>query len=148
MEIRRKKPYTTSSVTTVKSSSIKGFPCFTGTDEQRINATPKRKASGSNPLGRTRKRRHAKRVSSFWYPPFASGKRRSLRRVIEHAGKTRRGFSRIHPFPRGLKNTPALRASARAGPSWYRRGRLLRRSPRLFHKNPAHPIDKKPPLPL
>ena len=31
----------------------KGFPRFTVTDEQRIEATPKRKASGSNPLGRT-----------------------------------------------------------------------------------------------
>ena len=32
----------------VKSISIKGFPCFTVTDEQRVKATPKRKAMRSN----------------------------------------------------------------------------------------------------
>ena len=32
----------------VKSSSIKGFPGFTVTDEQRVEATPKRKATRSN----------------------------------------------------------------------------------------------------
>ena len=37
----------------MKSSNIKGFPRFTVTDKQCIEATPKRKASGSNPLGRT-----------------------------------------------------------------------------------------------
>jgi len=42
MKISRKKPHITSSVTTVKSSSIKGFPRFTAIDEQRIEATPKR----------------------------------------------------------------------------------------------------------
>lgn len=41
MKISRKKPYITSSVTTVKSSSIKGFSRFTVTDEQRVEATPK-----------------------------------------------------------------------------------------------------------
>ena len=32
----------------MKSSSIKGFPRFIATDEQRISATPKRKATRSN----------------------------------------------------------------------------------------------------
>ena len=49
MKISKKKPYITSGVTTVKSSSIKGFTRFTGTDEQRIEATPKRSARGLNP---------------------------------------------------------------------------------------------------
>ncbi len=50
MKISKNNPYITSSVTTVKSSSIKGFPRFTVTDEQRIEATPKRQAAGSNPV--------------------------------------------------------------------------------------------------
>ena len=48
MKIDRKKLYIISSVTMVKSSSIKGFPGFTVTDEQRVKATPKRKATRSN----------------------------------------------------------------------------------------------------
>lgn len=51
MKISRKKTYITSSVTTVKSSNIKGFPRFTVTDKQCIEATPKRQATGSNPAG-------------------------------------------------------------------------------------------------
>lgn len=39
-------------VTTVKSSSIRVFPGFTATDEQRINAPPKEGAGGSNPFWR------------------------------------------------------------------------------------------------
>lgn len=39
-------------VTTVKSSSIRVFPGFTATDEQRINAPPKEGAGGSNPSWR------------------------------------------------------------------------------------------------
>ena len=34
----------------MKSSSIKGFTRFTGTDEQRIEATPKRRVGRSNRL--------------------------------------------------------------------------------------------------
>jgi len=51
MKISKKKPYITSSVTTVKSSSIKGFPRFTVTDEQRIEATPKRNVARSSRAG-------------------------------------------------------------------------------------------------
>jgi hypothetical protein len=50
MKISKKKPYITSSVTTMKSGSIKGFPRFTGTDVQRVKATPKRQTAGSNPV--------------------------------------------------------------------------------------------------
>ena len=64
MKISRKKPYITSSVTTVKSSSIKGFPRFTVTDEQRVEATPKRKAAGSSPV------RGAKTPDIVKYPAF------------------------------------------------------------------------------
>ena len=35
----------------VKSSSIKGFPCFTVTDEQRVKATPKRDVVRSSRAG-------------------------------------------------------------------------------------------------
>ena len=73
---------------------------------------------GSSPLGRTKKGKHAERVSLFWRPPFAYSKRRALRRgLIEYAGETARfrcggallnmrgkppGFPRIHPLPRIL----------------------------------------------
>lgn len=52
MKISRKKLWTMGNVTTVKSSSIRVFPGFTATDEQRINAPPKEGAGGSNPFWR------------------------------------------------------------------------------------------------
>ena len=48
MEINKKKPQITSSETTVKTSNINGFQQLTVTDEQRVKATPKRKATRSN----------------------------------------------------------------------------------------------------
>ena len=78
MKISKKKPYITSSVTTVKSSSIKGFPRFTVTDEQRIEATPKEGAGGSNPFWRANKRNLffdeiKRQVSSFIQEGSPSG---------------------------------------------------------------------------
>ena len=49
MEINKKKPQITSSETSAKTSDINGFQQLTVTDKQRVKATPKRKARGSNP---------------------------------------------------------------------------------------------------
>ena len=49
-------------MTTVKSSNLKGFPRFTATDEQRISATPKEGAGGSNPFWRATK---AEKINDF-----------------------------------------------------------------------------------
>ena len=48
MEINKKKSQITSSETTAKTSNINGFQQLTVTDEQRVKATPKRKATRSN----------------------------------------------------------------------------------------------------
>ena len=64
MEINKKKPQITSSETTAKTSNINGFQQLTITDEQRVKATPKRKAAGSNPV------RGAKTPDIATYPVF------------------------------------------------------------------------------
>jgi len=66
MKISKKKPYITSSATTVKSSNIRVFPRFTATDEQRISATPKRQATGSSPAGGAKRGRKVALFAPFY----------------------------------------------------------------------------------